>query len=196
MNLPKFLINVIRAQRTSLFLPPINITSPLLLLQLLLATANAMGPLIRRFISLGLNRVWLKSGDLAYRQGERSFSSCTFLILFRNTKNHCNPTSTWKRAQFLRQNLNLKSSYMSLHPPPIGDEAECLYVVISGRLRLMHEAKHPVTGQLNLITEEEVGRGEAVGAVWTISGLWFLQLKTHQGFSPTFGPKNILSLTF
>ena len=57
---------------------------------------------------------------------------------------------------------------LTCHP---GDEAECLYVVISGRLRLVHEAKHPVTGQLHLITEEEVGRGEAVGAVWTISGL-------------------------
>ena len=59
-----------------------------------------------------------------------------------------------------------------LTPPPRlpGDEAECLYVVISGRLRLLHEARHTVTGQLQLHTEEEVGRGEAVGAVWAISG--------------------------
>jgi len=90
-----------------------------LLLPLLLATARAMGPLIRRFISLGLNRVWLKSGELAYAQGE---------------------------------------------------EATCLYVVISGRLRLMHTSAHPVTGRTSLRVEEEVGRGEAVGAVWTITG--------------------------
>lgn len=38
--------------------------------RLLLAASTAMGPLIRRFICLGLNRVWLKSGDVAYRQGE------------------------------------------------------------------------------------------------------------------------------
>eukprot|EP00983_Pelagomonas_calceolata_P087878 1157065-Pelagomonas_calceolata.AAC.1 len=33
-----------------------------------IAAAKAMGPLIRRFIGLGLNRVWLNSGDVAYRQ--------------------------------------------------------------------------------------------------------------------------------
>lgn len=38
-------------------------------LPLLLAAGAAMGPVIRRFISLGLNRVWLSSGDVAYRQG-------------------------------------------------------------------------------------------------------------------------------
>jgi len=37
-------------------------------LPLLLAAARAMGPLIRRFIGLGLNRVWLNSGDVAYQQ--------------------------------------------------------------------------------------------------------------------------------
>ena len=59
---------------------PSSAPSPLLLFplplprpQLLLAAATAMGPLIRRFISLGLNRVWLKSGDVAYRQGERAW---------------------------------------------------------------------------------------------------------------------------
>ncbi len=34
---------------------------------LLLLAARALGPVIRRFISLGLNRVWLKAGDVAYR---------------------------------------------------------------------------------------------------------------------------------
>ncbi len=36
-------------------------------LELLLLSARALGPVIRRFISLGLNRVWLKAGDTAYR---------------------------------------------------------------------------------------------------------------------------------
>ncbi|KXZ52202.1 hypothetical protein GPECTOR_10g833 [Gonium pectorale] len=92
---------------------------PDLLLRLLVAASAALGPVIRRFISLGLNRVWLESGDVAYRQG---------------------------------------------------DFAECLYVVISGRLRLLHETLHPVTHARQLHLEEEVGRGEAVGAVWAITG--------------------------
>ena len=50
-------------------------------LQLLLAAATAMGPLIRRFIFLGLNRVWLKSGDVAYRQGERHLKALLALSL-------------------------------------------------------------------------------------------------------------------
>ena len=33
----------------------------------LLAAACALGPVIRRFISLGLNRVWLDAGEAAYR---------------------------------------------------------------------------------------------------------------------------------
>lgn len=37
---------------------------------LLVTAAVALGPVIRRFISLGLNRVWLESGDVAYNQGE------------------------------------------------------------------------------------------------------------------------------
>ena len=35
---------------------------------LLLAAGLALAPVIRRFISLGLNRVWLNSGDTIYRQ--------------------------------------------------------------------------------------------------------------------------------
>ena len=38
-----------------------------LFLELLLAAGKAMGPVIRRFFSLGLNRVWLNAGDTAYR---------------------------------------------------------------------------------------------------------------------------------
>ncbi len=43
-------------------------------MDLLLLAARALGPVIRRFISLGLNRVWLKAGDTAYR--------CASLLLF------------------------------------------------------------------------------------------------------------------
>ncbi len=51
-----------------------------------------------------------------------------------------------------------------------GDEASCLFVVMSGRLRLLHTHVHPVTGRVDVRVEEEVGRGEAVGVVWTIAG--------------------------
>ena len=47
-----------------------------------------------------------------------------------------------------------------------GEAAHCLYLVISGRLRLLREdasARPPVR------VEEEVGRGEAVGAVWALT---------------------------
>ncbi|KAK9814559.1 hypothetical protein WJX72_007850 [[Myrmecia] bisecta] len=84
--------------------------------ELLLTAACALGPIIRRFISLGLNRVWLNSGNLAYRQGE---------------------------------------------------PAQCLYIIISGRLRLVREEP---TSRPPVRVEEEVGRGEAVGAVWAITG--------------------------
>ena len=50
--------------------PPLPQDDPELLLQLLLSASQALGPVIRRFISLGLNRVWLKSGDTPYRQGD------------------------------------------------------------------------------------------------------------------------------
>jgi hypothetical protein len=33
---------------------------------------------VRRFISLGLNRVWLESGDVAYRQGELEVAERVF----------------------------------------------------------------------------------------------------------------------
>jgi CRP-like cAMP-binding protein len=69
------------------------------LVSLLLLASRSLGPVIRRFISLGFNRVWLKSGDVAYHQGA---------------------------------------------------PAECLYVVISGRLRLLHEGPNPVTGQMQV----------------------------------------------
>ena len=36
-------------------------------MQLLLAASHAFGPLIRQFISLGFNRVWLHAGETAYQ---------------------------------------------------------------------------------------------------------------------------------
>ncbi|KAK9808186.1 hypothetical protein WJX73_006212 [Symbiochloris irregularis] len=84
--------------------------------ELMLAAARALCPIIRRFLSLGLNRVWLDAGQTAYQQG---------------------------------------------------DAATSLFVVISGRLRLVREdpASRPVVR-----VEEEVGRGEPLGAVWALTG--------------------------
>ena len=39
-------------------------------LTLLLCAARSLGPTIRKFISMGLNRVWLRSGDVAYSEGD------------------------------------------------------------------------------------------------------------------------------
>lgn len=48
-------------------LPAVQEESSDAFVDLLLLAARALGPVIRRFISLGLNRVWLKAGDTAYR---------------------------------------------------------------------------------------------------------------------------------
>ena len=47
------------------------------------------------------------------------------------------------------------------------EPASCLYVLISGRIRLIREdpGMRP-----RVRVEEEVGRGEAVGAVWALTG--------------------------
>lgn len=47
---------------------------PALYVEILRAAGLALAPLIRRFISLGLNRMWLHSGDTIYRCG--SATSC------------------------------------------------------------------------------------------------------------------------
>lgn len=85
-------------------------------LDLLFAGSKALAYHIRRFVSLGLNRVWLRSGDVAYRQG---------------------------------------------------DKAESMYVVISGRLRLVSQQRG-TRGELHV--DEEVSRGETIGAVWAVTG--------------------------
>ena len=61
---------------------------------LLLLAARALGPVIRRFISLGLNRVWLKAGDTAYR--------CSL----------CPPTPTRARPSMSRRRW---ASFASMH---------------------------------------------------------------------------------
>jgi CRP-like cAMP-binding protein len=66
-------------------------------------------------VSLGLNRVWLQPGDVAYRQGER---------------------------------------------------AESMYVIISGRVRLVRQARNSP----GLHVDEEVTRGDTIGAVWAVTG--------------------------
>lgn len=45
-------------------------TDPNALLTLLLCAARSLGPTIRKFISMGLNRVWLRSGDVAFSEGD------------------------------------------------------------------------------------------------------------------------------
>ena len=44
-----------------------QVAYPGLYVDILLAAGQALAPLIRRFISLGLNRMWLHSGDTIYR---------------------------------------------------------------------------------------------------------------------------------
>jgi len=48
-----------------------------------------------------------------------------------------------------------------------GENASCLYIIISGRLRLVREDPN---ARPSVRVEEEVGRGEAVGAVWALAG--------------------------
>lgn len=45
----------------------LQVAYPGLYVDILLAAGQALAPLIRRFISLGLNRMWLHSGDTIYR---------------------------------------------------------------------------------------------------------------------------------
>lgn len=58
------------------------VAEPSLAVALLVAGGRALGPIIRRFISLGLNRVWLKSGDVAYRQARRQNVDTCFCFAF------------------------------------------------------------------------------------------------------------------
>jgi lysophospholipid hydrolase len=46
-------------------------------LEILLTAGKALGPKIRRFLRLGLNRVWLRAGEYAFRQGEPA--NCLFI---------------------------------------------------------------------------------------------------------------------
>lgn len=89
---------------------------PGLYVEILRAAGLALAPLIRRFISLGLNRMWLHSGDTIYRQG---------------------------------------------------DPAASLYILISGRARLVRQEALPRGGAR---VEDEVARGEALGGVWVLTG--------------------------
>ena len=95
-------------------LEKLRITSSKAFVSLLVTAAKAMGPLIRKFISLGLNRVWLHAHDIPFRQGDPSSS---------------------------------------------------IYITISGRMILAHQDER--TGKVQ--TEEVAGRGEAIGAVWSLA---------------------------
>lgn len=50
-----------------------------------------------------------------------------------------------------------------------GEPAEALYIVISGRARLLHSGAQ-LGGGAGWRVEDEVGRGESMGAVWVLSG--------------------------
>ena len=107
-----------------------------------LAASCSLSPLLRRFISLGLNRVWLSAGEAAYLQGE---------------------------------------------------EATSMYVLISGRIRLLqNKEKNRLVGAANDVprttttttttttsrpgfgrggfTHEERGRGETIGEAPLLAG--------------------------
>ena len=60
-------------------LEKLRITSTKAFISLLVTAARSMGPLIRKFISLGLNRVWLHAHDIAFRQGAPS--SCIYVTI-------------------------------------------------------------------------------------------------------------------
>lgn len=89
-------------------------TSQAAYLDILFAGSKALGYCIRRFVSLGLNRVWTRSGDVVYQQGV---------------------------------------------------PADSMYVVISGRVRLV--SRHGSKGTVHV--DEEVGRGQAIGAIWAVT---------------------------
>ena len=95
-------------------LEKLRVTSKKAFISLLVTASRAMGPLIRKFISLGLNRVWLHAHDIPFRQGDTSSS---------------------------------------------------IYITISGRMILAHQDER--TGKVQ--TEEVAGRGEAIGAVWSLA---------------------------
>ena len=92
-----------------------------------LAASCSLSPLLRRFISLGLNRVWLSAGEAAYLQGE---------------------------------------------------EATSMYVLISGRIRLLQdkEKERVGNGQSTFgrggggAQYEERGRGETIGEAPLLAG--------------------------
>lgn len=51
----------------ALCLTSAQVAAPQQFVALLLAAGQSLAPLIRRFVSLGLNRVWLHSGDAVFR---------------------------------------------------------------------------------------------------------------------------------
>ena len=117
--------------------------SPEAFIATVLAASCSLSPLLRRFISLGLNRVWLSAGEAAYLQGE---------------------------------------------------EATSMYVLISGRIRLLqNKEKNRLVGAANDVprtttttttttrrsrpgfgrggfTHEERGRGETIGEAPLLAG--------------------------
>ena len=157
---------------------------PWLLVQLLVAAARALGPIIRRFISLGLNRVWLKSGDVAYRQGEPA--SCLFVVISGRLRLvhegvHAvtqRPEARRRRAVAGARAAHHRSPLFPNLPPPLNPSSRRPCRPFPNPLSfipsLLNPFPHPhpqnPTKQPQVRIEEECGRGEAVGAIWTITG--------------------------
>jgi hypothetical protein len=80
-------------QSCSAQLPVVNVqvAYPGLYVDILLAAGQALAPLIRRFISLGLNRMWLHSGDTIYRFAQSYIQKETTL---RVTRRLCTSSRT------------------------------------------------------------------------------------------------------
>lgn len=65
--------------RCALCAQALHSSDPGAFVQLLLAAAGALAPVIRRFIGLGLNRVWLSAGEMAFSKGDQA--SCLFVLI-------------------------------------------------------------------------------------------------------------------
>lgn len=124
-------------QSCSAQLPVVNVqvAYPGLYIDILLAAGQALAPLIRRFISLGLNRMWLHSGDTIYRFAQSY-----------NRKKCCGPPGACAQAPGLPWRKAAAKRYHLASHRRQGDPAASLYILISGRARLVRQDSLPNGG--------------------------------------------------
>ena len=84
----------------------LQVHHPRSFIELLLAAGRALGPIIRQFFSLGLNRVWLNAGDTAYKYASHEAcmhtdtntallnEACLKCLMFITSIAACNSCST------------------------------------------------------------------------------------------------------